>query len=815
MKKQIISIICFFLILASISFVADDPLGERILSALHTFHQKYPQEKVYLQFDKDYYATGDTIWFKAYVTLNRTPTPLSTNLYVELINSAGDIVLRDILPIEHGGAAGNFTLDEKILPGNYRIRAYTAWMLNFDPDFLFYKDIRIFPANTHSQAIPDSLVQQISRVSPASHIRYSVKFLPEGGDLVMGLPSVVAFAAVDENGLPINVEGKIVDDQGHTVAILHSMHDGMGSFSITPQPNHTYRAIFTQANGAVQSFALPPAKPEGIVLHVLNSYTVPTHIFFNVARSETHKARYNHLKIIAQMEEVPVFMADIDFDEGLSGGMIPTERLPSGILHITVFDTTGLPLAERLVFVRQPDQLNLQLKADQLRTTERGHNLWSFSAPQAINGQFSISITDADAIVSFPDENNILSNTLLTSDLKGFIFHPGWYFRNTDTTTLKALDLVMLTHGWRRFSWEKILQNQYPTIRFPAENDYLVIKGQAYAMSGGSVNMIIRAPADTQTFFVSAPVNNLGQFMVTGLKFHDTAQVFFQGQTGKDQFSTNNIHIAGSFIDNLTHVPLEEPLHPPIIQNKEQLIQFLTAAQERNRINRMITSRSILLQSVTITGQKKTAADQLDEEYTSGMFRGGDAVSFDLTHEPMAYTNIFQYLQGRVAGLSITGDLSNPVITWRGGTPALYLDEMPVDAQTLSSINVNDIALVKVFRPPFMGGFNGANGAIAVYTKKGSSSSATGGLARDRKLGYTLVKQFYSPDYSLPHPNQDLPDQRMTLYWNPYLKADSLLGPAQISFYNNDVTHRFHVVIEGIDDQGRIGRLDTILSAEP
>ncbi|MBX5439349.1 MAG: hypothetical protein IRZ29_07395, partial [Thermoflavifilum sp.] len=345
-------------------------------------------------------------------------------------------------------------------------------------------------------------------------------------------------------------------------------------------------------------------------------------------------------------------------------------------------------------------------------------------------------------------------------------------------------------------------------------NANLVIKGQAYAMSGGSVNMIIRAPADTQTFFVSAPVNQLGEFMVTGLKFHDTAQVFFQGQTGKDQFSSENIHLSGSFTDNLAQVRLEGPLHPPVIRDKQQLIQFLTAANERNRINRMLASRSILLQSVTITGQKKTEAQQLDETYTSGMFRGGDAVSFDLTNEHLAYTNIFQYLQGRVAGLSITGDLNDPVITWRGGRPALYLDEMPVDAQTLSSINVNDIALVKVFRPPFMGGFNGANGAIAVYTKKGGGAS-TGGLARDKKVGYTLVKQFYAPDYGVSNPNHDLPDQRITLYWNPDLQADSLRGSSKIVFYNNDFTRRYHVVIEGMDDQGRMGRLDTILSVNP
>ncbi|MBX5438882.1 MAG: hypothetical protein IRZ29_05000, partial [Thermoflavifilum sp.] len=182
MKKGIVFGLLITLLLGAVAFVAEDPLGDRILQALHQFHQQYPQEKVYLQLDKDYYAAGETIWFKAYVTLNRTPTPLSTNLYVELINAQGEIVKRDILPIEHGGAAGDFELDEQMLPGTYRIRAYTAWMLNFDHAFLFHKDIRIFPALARGQSVPDSLVQEAMHAQAAAELHYSVKFLPEGGD---------------------------------------------------------------------------------------------------------------------------------------------------------------------------------------------------------------------------------------------------------------------------------------------------------------------------------------------------------------------------------------------------------------------------------------------------------------------------------------------------------------------------------------------------------------------------------------------------------------------------------------------------------
>jgi hypothetical protein len=304
--------------------------------------------------------------------------------------------------------------------------------------------------------------------------------------------------------------------------------------------------------------------------------------------------------------------------------------------------------------------------------------------------------------------------------------------------------------------------------------------------------------------------------MVTGLNFHDTAQVYFQGSKGKDNIVNEGIHISGSFTDNLAKAPVTWPLHPVAVSNDKQLMHFLQVTTERNRVNKMLYNRSVLLKEVTITGQKTSPTQQVEDRYTSGLFKGGDALSFDLTKENITYTDIFQYLQGRVAGLTINGNTSNPSISWRGGTPALFLDEMQVDAQTLSTISVSDVALVKVFRPPFMGATGGgANGAIAVYTRKGGdNNSTTGGLSKDQKVGYTLVKEFYSPDYAISNPDHDLPDQRTTLYWNPFLRADSATGSTQFSFYNNDLTERFHIVIEGMDDMGRIGRIDTTIEKQ-
>jgi len=175
--------------------------------------------------------------------------------------------------------------------------------------------------------------------------------------------------------------------------------------------------------------------------------------------------------------------------------------------------------------------------------------------------------------------------------------------------------------------------------------------------------------------------------------------------------------------------------------------------------------------------------------------------------------NIFQYLQSRVAGLQITGNLSDPSLQWRGGRPSLYLNEMPSDASMLSSVAVSDIAMVKVFRPPFMGGFGGgANGAIAVYTKKGSEGGddSMKGFELYKKPGYTVVKEFYSPDYNVHKEVHSLPDKRMTLYWNPNLMVDPETRTAKIMFFNNDFTRHFRVIVEGIGDDGTVGRAEQV-----
>jgi hypothetical protein len=224
------------------------------------------------------------------------------------------------------------------------------------------------------------------------------------------------------------------------------------------------------------------------------------------------------------------------------------------------------------------------------------------------------------------------------------------------------------------------------------------------------------------------------------------------------------------------------------------------------------------LEEVTVHAKVKSAMQVLDEKYTSPLFGGSDAYQFDALNDPLANNsqNVLEYLRGRVAGLQIVagGTGSSSSARWRGGTPSFYLNEMPVDLTTLSSTTMANVAYVKVFRPPFVGSIGGgANGAIAVYTRKGGDTKPKEGKGMPYKviIGYTGEKEFYSPDYATFNSRNDLQDLRTTLYWNPMVLTTTENHTIRLKFYNNDFTQSFRVIVEGITTDGRLTHVEKVV----
>jgi len=782
--------------------------AQNIDSLLGILKQADPQEKLYIHFDKNYYNPGETIWFKAYIFDGLERAENVRNFYAELLDEGGSVLSRFSAPVGESTAAGSFTLAPNFSRSLIYFRAYTTAMLNGDTSFLFVKPIRVL-VNTKSKKIQVPLSVGIS-------------FLPEGGDMIADIPSVLAFKATDANGLPINAKGYIKAADGSKTGDFATVHDGMGWFKIEPKTGQSYTAVWKDASGKEFNTPLPAVKPQGVSLQVSDG---PEGKKFLLQRSENTPEDARALRIIAFMNQQLVYYAKVNLGPNpVTSGLIPTKQLPSGILQVTVFDKNFKPLAERVTFVNNHDyEFDADAWIPVLNKNRRGLNTLEVQVSDTFRANLSLSVTDADLNVPNPNDDNIISHLLLTSDLRGKIANPYYYFFSTADSASMYLDLVMLTNGWRRYKWDSVFTGKPPVKKFK-ESNYLSIDGKLIGMQAGSFSPDTKLTGILQTkdsvkSFIALPVNRKGEVLEEGFVFYDYARLYFQFNDKKLVFDRSLLHVNNGLYKSPETVLLNEESRKTGMEIDTNLVakNIKNASDEtRVAIMRAKKEREQVLQEVVVKGRVKSNEQKMDEKYASGMFSGGDSHNFDVVNDPFAAgsQNIFNYLQGKVAGLQINTSGSTPSLTWRGGSPVFYLDEIQTDVSFIQNLNMNDVAYVKIFSPGQVGVISSSGGgAIAIYTKKGGdrTDDKSKGLGYVQIQGYSEVKQFFSPDYATASALNELPDLRTTLYWMPYILLDKNKRRVKIQFYNNDITKRFRVVLEGINSNDKLVRVEKVV----
>jgi len=772
--------------------------AQNIDSNLVRYANKYAQERMYLHYDKSSYAAGETIWFKAYLMKGIFPADESKTLYVDWTDDKGNLLQHSLSPVQEGTSFGQYELPADY-PGEFiHVKAYTKWMLNFDSTFLYNKDLRIISKSTG--AVAKKIIPEIT-------------FFPEGGDAVEGVINKIAFKANDQFGRPLKIKGVIQNNKGKTIDSLKVIHDGMGYFFIKPAAGETFSAKWKDEKGAEHVTGLPSIKTTGVSLQVAVLGTKRNFLVTAAAQSEN---KFSTLHLIGTMYQQPVFKITRELKAGNVQGIIPTDDLPSGILTITVFDENWNPLAERITYINNEEYLFYpEMTVQHWGLNKRAKNEIEISVPDSLAANLSVSVTDLS--IDTDTSDNIISHLLLTGELKGKVNNPAYYFQNKSDSISRDLDLVMLTHGWRRFNWENIVQGIFPKINYPKDTAYLSISGKIYGgtesqlrSAGNIVLLVNQKKAENQIFTV--PIQSNGTFNDPSLILFDTARIYYQLPKGKG-------------LDDVSVQFLQNRL-PPLLNNEKATGSFYnynfdTSGNYRHFQLADATARDLkfakakVLETVTIKGKSQSPVEQMDEKYASGLFSGGDAYKFDLINDPFAISSlsIFQYLQGKVAGLQINTNGNPPSLQWRGGTPQIYVDEVPMDADMVSNIPVSDVAYIKVMRPPFMGpSGGGGSGAIAIYTRRGSDVKSTSkGLSNNTVSGYTDIRQFYSPDYASINEENEKQDLRTTLYWNPSVRTVPGNNKALLTFYNTDVTKAFRVVIEGMTKDGRLAHVVQVM----
>lgn len=444
--------------------------AQDIDAAINSYASMYSPERIYIHYDKAGYTAGETVWFKAYMMNEIIPADESKTLYIDWIDDKGTLLSHAVSPLVEAVTNGQFEIPADYKGRSLSVRAYTKWMLNFDSAFLYHKDIPVFTKDRTAGDAKNKIVP-------------TIRFFPEGGDIISGLTNKIAFKANDQWGKPVKVTGVIQNSKGEKIDSLVSLHDGMGYFFLFPVPGETYTAkwsVRTPSEKDEKSIShttpLPTVKPTGVSLQVTISGT--KRIFSIAAAPEIVKAA-GTLHVVGTLNQYPAFKVSKSITEGFARGIIPTENLPSGILTITVFDAQWNPLAERITYINNDEyRFNAEMTVEHWGLNKRARNEILLTVPDSLLGSFAVSVTDAG--IETDSSENIISHFLLTSDIKGRVHNPSYYFSANNDTINQQLDLVMLTHGWRRFKWEDIVKGKLPKITYPKDTAYLALSGKVY-----------------------------------------------------------------------------------------------------------------------------------------------------------------------------------------------------------------------------------------------------------------------------------------------------------------------------------------------
>lgn len=780
-----------------------------LVKALDKFNAEYPQEKIYLHFDKPYYYANEDLWFKAYLVAgpDHLPSPYSDIVYTELINEQGELIVRHKILLKSGLGKGDFELPG-LASGNYTVRAYTHWMRNFDPAFFFQKQVAIISpvdGNPPQKEATEEL---------------SLDFYPEGGDLITGIDSRMAVKASASDHIGSHVEISLFDEAGALITRLKTNEDGIGITHFKPEANHEYYATLVDSK---DRFPLPKAKSKGYSLQV-NAHA--HNDFVNVQVSAPGLGSHR-LYAIVQTRGAITYASQMDFFEKTATISIPKKDLMTGISQLTLFNKNWQPEAERLFFHLGHDPLKIDIKTNAAVYNPRDSTIVDIKVTtedgKPVQGSFSLAAVDADQIDASLSEENIMTNLLLTSDLRGYINNPSRFFGEAGLQQTESLDLIMLTHGWRRFAWKDLRADKYPEVKYGVEQG-IAVQGRLLTaengepVKGGSISHI--GSFEGKPSIAGTQSLNEGFFIMGKLYFYEDEENYLGAEVKKSGKKKKMKELFVE-IDTTERVfPEISPSQVPVmglapevvadhleksIDRQQALIQFEFAEEARD------------LGEVVVEGTRMEDTEKFGQQYS--------ALDFDDYIEFTQHgANALQLVNGRLPNVQMRGHGASwqPILTYNTTirapnlNPLVLLDGMPITFAQLRALPAARIKKAEVYRGTqellkagreagdvMRGGvleFTSRTDEemLDYYRKLGSKNAKTlpGGLYKTR--------EFFSPRYRPTEPQNPMPDKRMVIHWAPMITTDAK-GEAQLSFFNGDLETTIQLDVQGISVQGKPG----------
>lgn len=806
--KKVISFCALCLILTSFVVFNRNNFTDLVQEKLQNYSTQEWPEKVYVQTDKPYYSIDENIWFTAYLVngITHTKSTKSWVVYVELINDRDSILGKKKLFINDISAAGDFKIGKDWKEGKYLLRAYTNYMRNGDPNYFFQKEISIWALDKKEE--PARLENTLQEATISE--KPDLNFYPEGGYLVENVTSKVAIKIKNDLYNKINLSGNITDSDNHIVSEFSTIDFGLGLFILTPEPNKTYYAN-VEVNGSEYKYPLPKALLLGYTISVVNK---GNQLIINV-KSTTAKGLVGTYLVVHQRGNM-IFNKLETEDKNDYSLKLPTDELRDGVTHLTLFNPEGNPVCERLVFVDNPkNKATIEIKKDKevLGTREKislnlnvkdnnGNNLPS---------HLSMSVRDMN---TFPYNNrseNIKTWLLLNSDLRGEVKDPGYFFaKDADFKSRYLLYLVMMTNGWRRFTWQSLLYGDKNPNKFPIEKGITLSGTTKFLKSPYTAT-----PAATRLTFFGKSISqepiqksdSRGRFSFGPFIFFDSIQTLvesrltdFKSKVDKDR--------------NLLILMDQNKLSPKVtrntilksnISNERQIANFLKMAKYIKDANFEYGQKNQKLKEITIIARKKSEENKRTSEMNDRTDYGFPSNRLDVESDvTLSGQTVFDLLN-RFPGVSAFND---SISIRGGGNPKVLFDDFEVDIEFLTTLSADEVSFIDVLKGADAALFsNAGNGVIAIYSKTGNA-----GLSRNVKRkpgiidfaaeGFYAAREFYSPDPINGFDEATKADVRTTLYWEPEIRLSEQQKTKKISFFTSDIKSDYIIEVEGISDSG-------------
>lgn len=887
--KRFFCIIIITLAVGIPTLSANEPFSASVLRNLLLRIRNQPQEKVYLQTDRDHYMAGERVWFRAYLSdaVTHKPSTYSRYVYVELVDRKDKVWQRVKIRGVDSVYAGYIPLPKVLQQGEFFLRAYSYCMQNVGEDYIFKKKIRVINVRDskihtktkynnekegivleiqfigpHGEIYKNTLVEYIinkntrvqrtdengiirmpekeweengdawdrmkSNLPKKSHQKFQeiintwkkrnvlvrfkndtpveferelylpkqkrdfdIQFFPEGGNLIAGSMQTVAFKAIRTDGFAEDIEGYLYNERDEYVAAIKSIHKGMGGFDFRPEAGRRYHAVVMSADSIRKTIDLPLPKRDGIALKV---WTQDSTLTYSVLMGDSVQIP-DSLYLCVLSRGVPLSCTPVI----KRVGKLPLQMLPEGIIHLALMNSRDEIYSQRLCFVRKKNRPELSLEADKKSYIIRDLVCMSVDVlgepGQELNGSFSVSVTDnAQCERDSTDEHHILSYLLLTSDLKGYVEDPAFYFRNVDRITNKKLDLLMLTQGWSRFDLPQVIRGELPDL------PYYLEKGQA--ISGKVKNLWDKDAVNAELFAFSlsgrawiAKTDSSGRFMVDGIAFPDSTQFIIQATTQKGGQTVELIIDKDRFLRPSIKFPYNFAM-------KEKEDDFYKKFARNYYYDK--GTKVYILDEVTVKPRKKSKTYSVYDRLASYAIDSEQLVA-------MADWDIRQVLE-KIPNVWVDdGDRK----IYRGHKELLLIvNDKSEDFNFIMNFKPTDLVYVS-YLDEFQARMNfkeKAPGGALVF-------STGPNFIRDRSvprlnisvttfLGYQRRAKFYTPRYDVDSVRQALveeTDERQTIYWNPNIRTNKA-GKAEFSFYTSDSYGPYTVIVEGILNDGTVYR---------